>query len=54
MGYRLKGCPKCGGDLYEEDGWWCMQCGQWVVSYPVEVALLPAVPAEMRRRTKWA
>ena len=31
MSWRLKSCPRCGGDLYSEDGyaasWSCLQCG---------------------------
>lgn len=28
--WRLKGCPRCGGDLYlNDDGEWeCLQCGR--------------------------
>ncbi len=27
--FRLKGCAKCGGDLYLDDGdWQCLQCGR--------------------------
>jgi hypothetical protein len=29
-GWRLKGCPKCGGDLFQEWGpgdWMCIACG---------------------------
>jgi len=26
--WTLKGCPRCGGDLYAEDGGFtCLQCG---------------------------
>jgi len=30
--WRLKGCPRCGGDVFLEknEGWWfkhCLQCG---------------------------
>ena len=29
----LKGCPRCGGDLYsEESGFTCLQCGHREVS----------------------
>jgi len=31
MLWRLKGCPKCGGDLIFEDDnktWHCLQCGK--------------------------
>ena len=31
VSWRLKSCPRCGGDLYSEDGyaasWSCLQCG---------------------------
>ena len=25
--FRLKACPKCGGDQIREDEWVCLQCG---------------------------
>ncbi len=35
--FRLKGCFKCGGDLfYEFDVWKCLQCGR----YPYEKAVV--------------
>lgn len=31
--FRLKGCIKCGGDLFlEERDWECLQCGKYYYS----------------------
>ena len=28
--FRLKGCVKCSGDLFQSDGdWQCLQCGKY-------------------------
>jgi len=32
VSWKLKGCPRCGGDIcisIDDDGWyeWCLQCG---------------------------
>jgi hypothetical protein len=48
--WRLRGCPRCSGDLYCEPwaglGWRCLQCGY---CGPTRRGRLPDPPSEGRR-----
>ncbi len=54
--WKLKSCPRCGGDLYidrDPDGWFshCLQCSEWrELSSPV-AAHEPPVAATARTKT---
>ena len=51
--YWLKGCPKCGGDLYKKIDQFgryvaCLQCGRHMM--PDRPAAVPAPPVELHRK----
>ncbi len=44
--WKFKGCGKCGGDLFAQDGeWGCIQCGRYYYpenTEPIEISTSPA------------
>ena len=46
--FRFRGCPRCGGDLYLNQGdWQCLQCGRHPRPATTAAAALSSLPAEV-------